>query len=183
MTEQQASMMGARMPFTRRWTASLGLVSLLICAVVGIAGCGGSSTSPAAEWDAQLRELVGSNVVEGLKKQPTPVIERLIEQGNEAIEEGIDAGDSVADVAPLRRTVREAEAILRARAAFDGDIGKLESGYVVRMVDINTIDKRLRAYAADGWQQGSQEWRERTAQGLRAQVAAIRAGMRAGIIR
>lgn len=67
------------------------------------------------------------------------------------------------------------------RAAREG-FHDLRSGFIVTLDDIAKVSREGISHINAGWVKGTDEWREQVVRGMNAQVDAIRAGMRSGVI-
>lgn len=99
-----------------------------------------------------------------------------------AISEGAGPGVVMALRARLQQALDARNLIQGPREAVLKEIGTLRSGLATRLSDINQIFRSNIGQINQGWTVGSGRWRKITVQNMDSAVAAIRAGMRQGVI-
>lgn len=163
--------------------AGVGAGAVLIQEQLNAEGIGGALGIGIAE---DLEGSLGGRLQKALNTRDLGALGGLTKQIRGAIKAAISQGADAQALAPLRKQLN---ALLKARDLIDqprdvalDQIGVLRSGLATRLSDINDLFQSNLEMINRGWVQGTGRWRAITAQNMDSAIAAIRNGMRQGVI-
>jgi TP901 family phage tail tape measure protein len=121
-----------------------------------------------------------------LNQKELGALDGLAGQLRRAIRIAVDQGAGADALKPLRAQLAQVldvrDEIQQPRAGVEKQIDLLRSGIATRMSDINRVFHSNIAQINQGWVRGGGQWRRASVENMHAAVAAIKAGMRAGVI-
>lgn len=129
-------------------------------------------------WSPSLEKAARNKNLSKLKKRRAILRSNLVE-----------AKDSGADdeaLAPLRKATRATEGTIKQievpRKTVDKNMKLMKSGVIARMQDIRRVFSTNMMGINQGWNRGTKQWRNATAQNMHGTVRAIQSGMKKGLI-